>query len=224
MPHAADKSLLIEQLSAAMEALSSVIGQHVEVVLHDVSQPASSIVKIINGHISGREAGHSILSGPDNDQGFLGLLGTQHKHASSSFPLVFKDYQTTSVDGKPLRSATAMYCDQEGQPSIALCFNADYSAIEMAQQVLSQLMPKNVPNTSASSSTLEDKMNEIIQTSMPPAGILRTGASKKEKVEIVKQMHENGLFIVKGGVEHAAKALGVTRYTIYNYLDEIKKQ
>ena len=137
---------------------------------------------------------------------------------------MFKDYQTTSAEGKLLRSATVMYRDQRGQPSIALCFNADYSAIETVQQVLNQLMPKEVSNAGASSSTLEDKMNDIIQASMPPSGILRTGASKKEKVEIVRQMHENGLFIVRGGVERAAKALGVTRYTIYNYLDEIKKR
>lgn len=74
MSHAADKSLLVQQLSAAMEALSSVIGQHIEVVLHDVSQPTSSVVKIINGHISGRETGHSILSGPDDDQGRSSIL------------------------------------------------------------------------------------------------------------------------------------------------------
>lgn len=46
---------------------------------------------------------------------------------------------------------------------------------------------------------------------------------KKEKVEIVRQMQEKGLFIVRGGVEMAARVLGVSRYTVYNYLDEIKK-
>lgn len=32
------------------------------------------------------------------------------------------------------------------------------------------------------------------------------------------------MFIVKGGIEKAAAALGVTRYTIYNYLDEIRDE
>jgi predicted transcriptional regulator YheO len=36
-------------------------------------------------------------------------------------------------------------------------------------------------------------------------------------------MQEKGLFIVRGGVEMAARVLGVSRYTDYNYLDEIKK-
>ena len=222
MTQASDKTLLVDQLSAAMDALSSVVGQHVEVVLHDVSQPASSVLKIINGHVSGRTSGSSILSGPDDDQGFLGLLeGNEAKQSAAA--KVFKDYQTTSVNGKPLRSATVMYNDSNGQPSIALCFNADYSAVDTAQRVLGQLIPATAASTDANGSTLEDKMNDIIRAAMPPAGVMRVGASKKEKVEVVRRMQEKGLFIVRGGVERAAKVLGVTRYTIYNYLDEVKK-
>ena len=46
--------------------------------------------------------------------------------------------------------------------------------------------------------------------------------NKKAKVEAVRVMQERGLFIVKGGVEKAASALGVTRYTIYNYLEQLR--
>ncbi|MNG32588.1 hypothetical protein D3C84_1186390 [compost metagenome] len=46
--------------------------------------------------------------------------------------------------------------------------------------------------------------------------------NKQAKVEAVRIMQERGLFIVKGGVEKAASALGVTRYTIYNYLEQLR--
>ena len=46
--------------------------------------------------------------------------------------------------------------------------------------------------------------------------------NKQAKVEAVRVMQERGLFIVKGGVEKAAAALGVTRYTIYNYLEQLR--
>ncbi|GME44302.1 MULTISPECIES: helix-turn-helix domain-containing protein [unclassified Pantoea] len=52
---------------------------------------------------------------------------------------------------------------------------------------------------------------------------MRGGATKKDKSRIVRQMQGKGLFIVRGGVEMAARGLGVTRYTVCNYLDEIKK-
>ncbi|PEI02882.1 hypothetical protein CRM79_06445 [Pantoea agglomerans] len=48
-------------------------------------------------------------------------------------------------------------------------------------------------------------------------------AQQKDKGRIVRQMQGKGLFIVRGGVEMAARGLGVTRYSVCNYLDEIKK-
>jgi hypothetical protein len=35
-------------------------------------------------------------------------------------------------------------------------------------------------------------------------------------------MMQRGLFIVKGGVERAASALGVSRFTIYNYQEALR--
>ncbi len=48
--------------------------------------------------------------------------------------------------------------------------------------------------------------------------------SKQHKLDAVRQMQERRVFIVKGGIEKAAAALGVTRYTIYNYLEQIRAQ
>lgn len=62
-------------------------------------------------------------------------------------------------------------------------------------------------------------MVEIIQGACP-GGVVRM--KKNQKLEAVRQMQDRGIFIVKGGIEKAAAALGVTRYTIYNYLEQIR--
>ncbi|MNE97027.1 hypothetical protein D3C80_1953170 [compost metagenome] len=62
-------------------------------------------------------------------------------------------------------------------------------------------------------------MAEIIQVACP-GGV--AGMKKPQKVEAVRQMQDRGIFIVKGGIEKAAAVLGVTRYTIYNYLEQIR--
>lgn len=223
MKNSEDKQALIQNLSGMLDALASVIGQNIEVVLHDLSQPQASVIKIINGHISGRKPGSALQDGPENDLGFLGLLGKDQNDTSA--PSVFKDYRTTSGRGTPLRSATVLYKDESGKPAVSVCFNADYQLIDGAREALAQLMPAQVALAGSDNhSDLEERMNEIIRAALPPGGVLRTGASKKEKVESVRLLQEKGLFIVRGGVERAASALGVTRYTIYNYLDEIKKE
>ena len=46
---------------------------------------------------------------------------------------------------------------------------------------------------------------------------------KSAKLYAVKEIQNKGIFLMKGGVEKATTAFGVNRYTIYNYLDELKK-
>ncbi|WP_258958809.1 helix-turn-helix domain-containing protein [Citrobacter sp. RHBSTW-00013] len=38
---------------------------------------------------------------------------------------------------------------------------------------------------------------------------------------VISEIHAQGFFKIKGSVNHVAKALGVTRYTVYNYLDKL---
>jgi len=217
-----EKMRQICELSAVMDAFASVAGQNIEVVLHDLSQPESSVVKIINGHISGRNAGSSLLEGPENDRGFIGLLDQDTAKISLS-PEVIAGYRTVTGQGKVLRSSTVLFRDNEGRASLSLCFNADYSAVEAATDALAALLPTRSSKEEKSESGLEEKMDEIIRLCIPPSGTLQTGASKRQKVEIVRLMQQKGMFMVRGGVEKAARVLGVTRYTIYNYLDEVKR-
>jgi len=67
---------------------------------------------------------------------------------------------------------------------------------------------------------MEILMAQIIQDSLKRLGSEKM--TKHAKVDAVRVMQERGLFIVKGGVEKAAAALGVTRFTVYNYLEQIR--
>jgi predicted transcriptional regulator YheO len=46
--------------------------------------------------------------------------------------------------------------------------------------------------------------------------------SKQEKIQFVELLESHGAFLLKGAVEYVAKSLGVTKYTIYNYLKEVR--
>ena len=134
------KTDLINELSAVMEALSSVTGQHMEIVLHDLECPESSVIRITNGHISGRKVGSSLFEGPENDMGFTGLLG-QGGSTEKAAPAVFNNYRTVGPQGKPFRSSTVVFRDENGKANLSLCFNADYSEVAAAREALSRLMP-----------------------------------------------------------------------------------
>ena len=46
--------------------------------------------------------------------------------------------------------------------------------------------------------------------------------TRKKAVEIVKFMDEKGNFLVKGAIDQVAARMGVSKVTVYSYLDEAK--
>jgi predicted transcriptional regulator YheO len=48
--------------------------------------------------------------------------------------------------------------------------------------------------------------------------------STDEKVKLVKELKSSGVFQIKGGVDQVAHLLGITRYTVYNYLKKIQTE
>jgi predicted transcriptional regulator YheO len=70
---------------------------------------------------------------------------------------------------------------------------------------------------------MDTLMREIISQAVGPGG--STAALTREaKIQAVAAMQQRGLFIVKGGVERAAAALGVSRFTIYNYMEQLRRR
>jgi HTH domain len=67
-------------------------------------------------------------------------------------------------------------------------------------------------------------MKEIIVEAVHKFGKPVSAMGKDEKNHAVETMLQRGLFMVKGGVERAATALGVTRFTSYNYLDALRQR
>lgn len=215
-----ERALTLRILRASITALASVIGRNTEIVLHDLTQPSRSVIAIANGHVTNRKVGSPVLAGPGEDKGFA-AVGLAIEPERGEEPVVITDYATV-VEGRSLRSATVVFRDSDGIPFASLCINADLSGLRIAQAVLDQFQPsaKPVSEVTTEPGDMEVLMTDIIQDALTKAGSVKM--NKKAKVEAVRVMQERGLFIVKGGVEKAASALGVTRFTVYNYLDQLK--
>jgi Uncharacterized protein conserved in bacteria len=216
-----ERQLTLTILKAAIQALGSVAARNMEILLHDLDHPERSVVAIVNGHLSGRVVGSPILAAPEQDQGFKALMqASAERHGCD--PVVLPDYPTT-LKGRTLRSATAIFRDSSGHPFASLCINTDVTGLDTALSFLQQLQPVGASPASTTPqepADMELLMSEIIQNSLLRSGQGRM--NKQAKVEAVRVMQERGLFIVKGGVEKAANALGVTRYTVYNYLEQLR--
>jgi predicted transcriptional regulator YheO len=221
----AERRAIMGALHSVVQMLGTIIGPHVEVVLHDLTTPESSVAALANGHISQREVGASILEGPRQDQGFTRLSEELATRGTAAHTVVGA-YPTITGDNRRLKSSTVILRDSDGEPFAALCLNADLSQFEMAHAWLSQLLQPLQPAgaVAAAKPEMDVLMEDIISDAVRRTGKPLAMMSKLEKISAVRDMQQRGLFIVKGGVEHAAAALGVSRYTIYNYLEALRQQ
>lgn len=225
---AAERAAVINALRPVVPMLAAMAGPHLEVVLHDVSKPANSVIAIANGHISGRSVGSSVLEGPQNDQGFA--AATRRKSRDGAVHSLVEDYVTVTADGRELRSASAIFRDASGQPFATLCLNADLSGFQAAHGWLSQMLKPMVQAAAQpqpqpqhpQESQMDALMQEIISEAVGPGGSAKA-MTREEKIQAVGAMQRRGLFIVKGGVERAAGALGVSRFTVYNYMEQLRR-
>ncbi|WP_175781743.1 helix-turn-helix transcriptional regulator [Burkholderia anthina] len=221
----AERKAVISAMETVVAVLKSMLGPNVEVVLHDLTRPESSILAITNGHVSGRTVGQSILSGPKNDKAFAAAEVELSSRGIATHSVI-ADYPTFSSSGQPLRSATALFRDSNGEPYAALCFNADLTVIKLAHNWLEKMLNMSTDEETAESepADMDVLMNEIISDAVNKVGKPPSMMNKEEKTLAVDMMFQRGLFIVKGSVESAARSLGVTRYTIYNYLDDCRRR
>ncbi len=221
----AEREAMFAALFPIVDVVGSFVGENVEIVLHDLTRPESSIVKILNGHVSGRSVGESILSGPDGDKGFVELLRSLQEGDTDAHSVV-ADYQTFTRSGKELQSSTVIFRDSGGTNFASLCVNADMAVVVQAHALLQSMLarPKETEASREAAPGIDALMKEIIAEAVHRFGKPVSAMDKDEKIHAVESMMQRGLFIVKGGVERAASALGVTRFTIYNYLDVLRQR
>ena len=219
----AEREAVINALRPVVPMLAAMAGPHLEVVLHDVSRPEGSVIAIANGHISGRAVGSSVLEGPHGDRGFA--AATRVVAPGGAVHSLVDGYETATGDGRLLRSASAIFRDADGIPFATLCLNADVSVFQATYAWMEQMLaplkqaalaPQAAP---ASAQQMDTLMQEIIGDAVSLAAMKR-----EEKIQAVCEMQRRGLFIVKGGVQRAAEALQVSRFTIYNYIEELRRR
>lgn len=219
---------VFEILKPLVHCLGELFGSSCEVVLHDLRRPESSIVDIANGHVTGRRVGGPIVGGPLDDQALAWLR-------QPGDPTQVHMYATRTADGRRLKSATVLYRDPAGQPLAALCINYDVSvpiAMERFLRSLIDLHPSESGSTPAGPAQtgtesqeavdVESVITELIESCIAEVGVAPEQMSKQQRFQVVKALDERGVFLMRGVVQRVARALGVSKFTIYNYLEEVR--
>jgi predicted transcriptional regulator YheO len=205
----------LQMLSKLVEALGETFGPFCEVVLHDLTQPESSIVAIHNGHVTGRRVGESLA-----DTGLFDL--------ANRFPDrdVVAGYRTYSSDSRPLRSTTVFFRDQKGFPYAALGINYDLSLLQQLHRYTEQMLDDaNIekPNPIVAGG-VNDLLDQLFAEAVQATGKAFSQFDKQDRVAVVRHLERRGAFLIRGAVSSVARLMGVSRVALYGYLEEARSR
>lgn len=198
-----------ELLCGIGKCIAEQFGPNCEVVLHDLTKPYEhTVVAIWNGHVTGRKVGDG-----GTDAGLKILKGTAR-------PVDTYNYINTTKSGRILRSSSKYMKDEKGNVVGSLCINFDITDILRGQEAISYLTNygSNHQNKEIFTSNIGDLLDEMITDAVNATGKNVEELTKEEKVEVVKYLDAKGAFLIKKSAERVADYLGITRFTIYNYL------
>lgn len=197
-----------------LKGLQVMLGDRYEVILHDLSHVESSIVGI-EGGVTGRNIG-----GPATNF-LLHLLKEYGDDAPDSV-----NYQNILPDGRVLRSSTIFIRGDDGAIIGSLCVNQDMTDFIVANKLMHEMVQFESEGEAAPKETfaqeigdvMEIMINDEIERMDKPVAYM----NKDDKLHLVERLECKGIFTVKNAVEYVAERLGVTNFTVYNYLKEVR--
>ena len=193
---------MLRQVAAGIAAQ---FGSNCEVVVHDLSRhPDHSIVEIVNGHVTGRKVGDGASH-----------VVIEQLQTNDPEPKDHLCYLTKTPDGKILKSSTVYIRNSKGKVSAIFSINYDISKLLMVESAVRDLIstgeetqqtePEKIVN-------INDLLDDLIEQSVALV-------DKDDKVKAIRFLNQNGAFLVTKSGDKIAKYFGISKYTLYSYID-----
>lgn len=214
---AEDDKKFLARLEIIVEGIAKAFGTNCEVVLHSLEDPSRSIIKIVNGHVTGRDVGAPLT---DLAVDILGEAGSLESDVVGSY------FNKTS-NGRLLKSVTMVLRSASGKAIGFMCINIDLSAplanfIRDFEVTGEGFVAENVVERfPLSVDELVSKTTELVMKNINIQS--EKSPSEKNKL-IVQELYEKGMFNIKGVVDIVAKEMGISKYSVYNYIRDAKLQ
>lgn len=206
------KSAIIDVLVQLGEALYRTIGPQCEVVIHDLSDMEHSIVWIM-GAVTERKIGGCMTS--------RGLSLVRSGDTADNY-----NYTTRTRSGKMVRSSLVFMKDKKGRPFASVEINFDTSPFVAFRHALETLADPDEAYDfqDAFIDDAPQMLETMFQKAVAFIGKPTAQMSKADRLRVVQILDEAGAFELRKAVPTVAGYLGVTRFTIHNYLNEIHQK
>lgn len=206
--------VLLKSLIPIAETIGKTFGNRCEVVLHDLTIPEKSVVYTVNGDVTGRREGQTF------DRLVRSVL--LNKNFTRDYAV---NYTFETEDGRRIKSSSSLVRDEAGEVVGVFCVNYDITFMKTLHDELEQFLPMQedssviCPEMAADQdvTTVVDTLIDNIVSSRKKQGL-----TKQDNLEMIRFMDDKGIFLVKGAIDKVAACMGLSKVTIYGYLDTVR--
>ena len=194
-------------------ALAQQFGTSCEVVVHDLTgeDPDHTIAAIENGHVTHRKVG----DGPSR-------IVLEALHAED--PSQLSDsagYLMKTHDGRILKSSTIYIRNEQGGIDGVLSINYDITELLMAERAIDSILnhkndrtvPERIPIS------VNDLLDDLIEQAAAQIGKPVAMMTKDDKIRAIRFLNKAGAFLVTRSGDKVSKYFGISKYTLYSYID-----
>jgi len=205
-------NLSLELFKQLAHGIAVHFGDNCEIVLHDLTTGniESSIIVIENGHITNRKLG----DGPSH----VVLEALRDDHSKLEDHL---GYLTKTADGRILKSSTIYIRNENNKVTHIFSINYDITSLLLIETALGSLTGINDKTKEPEKITrnVNDLLEDLIEQSVKIVGKPVALMNKEEKITAIRFLNKSGAFLITKSGDKISKYFGISKYTLYSYID-----
>ena len=135
-------------------------------------------------------------------------------------------YLTKTEDGRILKSSTVYMRDESGKAIGIFSINYDISAMKAMEEVIHSFVGVAAPEkeTPEITHSVSELLEQLIEQSVRLVGKPVALMNKEDKVQAIRFLNDSGAFLITKSGARVCSYFGISKYTLYSYLDEAKTE
>lgn len=198
----------IEFLTDFCSLIADMFGDNCEVVLSDIDNEERTVLAIFNGHVSGREVGSPMLD----------IVKQRIENSADGY---FINYDMRETLKKNIKSST-ISTEFNGR-NFAICINYDCEDITKINKTIQSFLTmadskeEHQSFDYADDNIIKNSIENIVTNIGKPMSMM----NKQDRLEVISKLNQMGILKMQKSIPENAKIMGISRYTIYNYMKEL---
>ena len=139
-------------------------------------------------------------------------------------------YRTYTADGRILKSSSIFIRDKEGEIHYLLGINYDITSIIGVSSGIRNLIGSGSGSEEDSDEkekipqNINDLLDTLIEESVQMIGKAPGMMDKEEKIRAIEFLNDQGAFLVTKSGDKVSNYFGISKFTLYNYIEQGKKK